>query len=329
MNALAQTLSEPRAQHRSEPSAEACRPEPRRPAGGRSALDGCDVGQVPGVLGRYHDRAGRPREIVGVVAAAGSLLVVDRDAITLAGRLLVAHLGADEPVENARLVCRMYLEDESRGGCREVIAQDLTTDPFGTDAELEADRGSDNGEHSRDSQATLVDERGRRYRLERVPGKKRVPDLRGVTRESRSAPRVTVSLRDVVGALESYEPARTLTCAALGRHRSDRLLSLCVLRAELARLNVSRIVLNRGLRAAVLETMRAQELSASEIAIRCGRFKRDARGNVTGETTWLARRVGLAPESGEREPTPWIHSDVLGLIARSGLGVSPREVELG
>ncbi len=66
----------------------------------------------------------------------------------------------------------------------------------------------------------------------------------------------------------------------------------------------------------------------SEIAIRCGRVKRDSRGNESGETSWLARRLGLLPEGGHSTPTPWIHSDVLGLIARQGLGVSPREVEL-
>jgi hypothetical protein len=42
----------------------------------------------------------------------------------------------------------------------------------------------------------------------------------------------------------------------------------------------------------------------------------------------LARRLGQKPESGTREPTPWISSDVLALIARDGLGLSPYEVEL-
>jgi hypothetical protein len=66
----------------------------------------------------------------------------------------------------------------------------------------------------------------------------------------------------------------------------------------------------------------------SEIAIRCGRIKRDGRGNESGETSWLARRLGLLPEGGHDAPTPWIHSEVLALIARDGIGVSPREVEL-
>jgi len=70
------------------------------------------------------------------------------------------------------------------------------------------------------------------------------------------------------------------------------------------------------------------DLTMSEIAIRCGRCKRDRRGNTSGETSWLARRIGQTPEGGAREPTPWISSDVLALIAREGLGVAPHEVEL-
>ena len=63
----------------------------------------------------------------------------------------------------------------------------------------------------------------------------------------------------------------------------------------------------------------------SEIRIRCGRTK-DA--GQSGDTSWLARRIGRLPEAGKTQPTPWVHSDTLALIARDGLGVSPREVEL-
>ncbi|MDE3069275.1 MAG: hypothetical protein KGJ43_00925, partial [Acidobacteriota bacterium] len=73
----------------------------------------------------------------------------------------------------------------------------------------------------------------------------------------------------------------------------------------------------------------ADGVTMNEIAIRCGRVKRCARGNIGGETSWLARRLGLAPEGGQARPSPWIHSDVLALIAREGLGLSPHEVELG
>ena len=122
---------------------------------------------------------------------------------------------------------------------------------------------------------------------------------------------------------------RTLTLRALALHRGDTEVSTTVLRAELARVQESPIVLNIRLRAVVLATIARQQLSMSEIAIRCGRVKRDCKGNESGETSWLARRLGLLPEGGQSAPTPWIHSDVLGLIARSGLGISPREVELG
>ena len=135
-------------------------------------------------------------------------------------------------------------------------------------------------------------------------------------------------MRDAIAALESYEPVRTLTLRALAQARAVRAVSTAVLQAELARVQRSPIVLNRGLREAVLSRIATEGLSMSEIALRCGRVKADARGGTSGETSWLARRLGLVPEGGKGRPTPWIHSDVLALIARRGLGVSPREVEL-
>jgi hypothetical protein len=105
-------------------------------------------------------------------------------------------------------------------------------------------------------------------------------------------------------------------------------ISVTVLRAELKRVLASPIVLNRALREAVLECLERGDASMSEIATRCGRVKFDANGNESGETSWLGRRLGLLPEGGKSSPTPWIHSDVLALIARSGLGIPPREVEL-
>jgi hypothetical protein len=142
------------------------------------------------------------------------------------------------------------------------------------------------------------------------------------------APR-PVKMRDAVAALESYEPLRLLTLRALAQHRDDPDISIAVLRAELELIQESPIVLNRRLRHAVLVAIEHQGLSMSEIAIRCGRVKRDSKGNESGETSWLARRLGMLPEGGEDRLTPWIHSDVLALIARHGLGISPREVELG
>ena len=127
----------------------------------------------------------------------------------------------------------------------------------------------------------------------------------------------------MIGASESYQPALALTLAGLARHRADPQISVAALGAELGRLRASPIVLNRKLREAVLAAIERDGLSVSEIALRCGRVKRDRKGNISGETSWLARRLGLAAESGAARPTPWVHSDVLALIARSGLGLSP------
>ena len=136
-----------------------------------------------------------------------------------------------------------------------------------------------------------------------------------------------VSVREAIGDLERYEPSARSRRRLSARGRRDDSISTAVLRAELSRVRESPIVLNRGLREAVLAAVEREGLSLSEIAMRCGRLKRDAAGNCSGETSWLARRLGLMPEGGREQPTPWVHSDVLALIARDGLGLSPREVE--
>jgi hypothetical protein len=100
------------------------------------------------------------------------------------------------------------------------------------------------------------------------------------------------------------------------------------LAAELARLAESPIVLNRRLREAVQARLARGDVTMSEIAIRCGRVKQDRRGNTSGETSWLGRRLGLLPEGGADQPTPWVHSDTLALIARDGLAMSPNQVEV-
>ncbi|HEY4450170.1 MAG TPA: hypothetical protein VGN13_01095 [Solirubrobacteraceae bacterium] len=156
-----------------------------------------------------------------------------------------------------------------------------------------------------------------------------IPELRWCWRESAAvrSPVNVLSLREVIGRIESYEPLCSLTEHALARHEKDCGVSSTVLRAELRRVRESPIVLNRRLREVLVTRISKRDTSMSEIAIRCGRVKRDPRGNESGETSWLARRLGLLAEGGQSAPTPWIHSDVLALIARRGLGLSPREVE--
>jgi hypothetical protein len=277
-------------------------------------------------LGRYTDWEGRPREVIARAGSAGSVLGVNRDATTLGDRRLVAHLAADEPGENAALVCSRYLEEARGRGCRcrLLTAEDCQTVPFADE------EGTEPYATSPPPEAEPGDDRGRSYRLELLHTGMSIPELRwrqhspdGADAESRP-----VSVREAVACLESYEPVRTLTLRALALHGRDGEVSTTVLRAELERLQGSPIVLNRALRTVVLATIERQGLSMSEIAIRCGRVKRDCAGNESGETSWLARRLGLLPEAGRNTPTPWIHSDVLALIARCGLGISPREVEL-
>jgi hypothetical protein len=260
------------------------------------------------------------------------VLVVDRDAATLGDRRLIAHLDADEPVANAALVCERYLEEDpgERRRCRRVLPEDLVTSPAAAYAEVWRAQDGRQIEPGR-NETQCSDRQGRTYRLGLLATDMSIPELRWLCHPPQAqdeAPR-PMKVREVVAALESYEPVRLLTLRALAQHREDSEISTVMLRSELALIQESPIVLNRRLRHAVLLAVEHQGLSMSEIAIRCGRVKRDSKGNESGETSWLARRLGILPEGGADRRTPWIHSDVLALIARHGLGISPREVEVG
>jgi hypothetical protein len=272
-------------------------------------------------LGRYLDREGRPREVIARSGAHGSLLVIDRDASTHGDRRLVAHLSAEEPVCNAALVCAEYLREGRPCRCRRLTERDLRVGPFERDPAPE--RGPLDVE--------IRDGEGRVHRLECVGVGRSIPELRWCAHPLDGEPGEPepVSVRALVASLESYDPVCALTARALACRRDDPLVSTSTIQIELERLEASRIVLNRGLREAVLAAVRTGVASMSEIAMRCGRVKYDSRGNPSGETSWLARRVGLLSESRGGGPTPWVHTDVLALIARHGLGLSPREVELG
>ncbi len=277
-------------------------------------------------LARYTDASGRDREIVTRAGARGSVLVVDRDLATHADRRLLAHLASDEPPENADLLCQEYLRDQRHGPrrCRALTAEDSATDP------LLALAGSAFARPTVAEMPMPDDARGRSYTLELVPGRACIPELRWIARvgSADAAPAQTVSLREVVANLEHYEPTCSLTASMLALHRGGGKVSTSVLEAELVRVRESPIVLNRRLRETVLLRVEKHGQSMSEIALRCGRIKRDRKGNESGETSWLARRIGLLAEGGRSAPTRWIHSDVLALIARQGLGLSPREVEV-
>ena len=263
--------------------------------------------------GRYLAHDGE-RELVLLRADGGSRLLVDRRSGDGGGARLLAHLSSDEPDSNAALVARQFLADRSRRA-RPLRPSDFHSAPEGLAARPLPEPYVP---------TVLVDPAGRRYAL-RASGSPR--ELRW-QRERAGAPPRRISAREVIAALEDYEPVCSLTRAAVARFRADRTISVAALAVELRRIETSPIVLNRRLREAVLAAVSDRERSLSAIAMACGRVKRDRRGNGSGETSWLARRVGLLPAGGTARPNPWVHSDTLALIAREGLGLAPREVEL-
>lgn len=297
---------------------------PRRAASGRLRRraprrgDRCAYAK-PARLGAYFDTGSRRRELVALSGRGGSVLVIDRDAATLRDRLLLAHLAADEPAVNAELVCRDYLSRSARPRPRRLLPADLLA---GTVEQAREVSGTA-------VEGSVVDVDGQPHRLSRMRGADGRPELRWARpRVSRASEIEPVGLRELIGTLESYEPVRTITAAAIRSSRHDRTVSVRHLQGEYRWLCMSPVVLNRALREAVRLATASGELTMSEIALRCGIVKRDRRGRQGGETSWLARRVGLMAEGGATHITPWIHSDVLALIAREGLRVSPREVEV-
>lgn len=273
-------------------------------------------------LGRYTASDGERRRVLALTRPDERVLVVDAAlAETLRDCRLLAQLATDEPLQNARLVCEMYLADPRKVRCRELRREDLLV---GEVSKLPMTVQEFVGEKT-----ALLDGRGCVYALREVSGGQDATQLRW-TRAASPDERDTfdvLSVRDVVGALEAYEAAWTITMRALEAERDGEHLRTARLREEARRLACSPIVLNRRLRE-VVQAKLAAGLSLSEIAQRCGRTKRNRGGTLSGETSWLARRIGQVPDSGQAQPTPWVHSDTLALIAREGLGISPREVEL-
>jgi hypothetical protein len=277
------------------------------------------------VIARYTPPAGTPREVIALDGAEDSVLVVDRDRRTRRDMRLVAHICSDEPPENAAIAGAMFARHASETSvrCRALVAEDFSAPLRG--------EGTTTDPHEADVScgACVRDRAGRAYRIEAVSGALSIPELRWrrhpPARESGRAR--SLSVRQAVEAVGAYGPIRAATQAALSRHGRRTDISSVTLRLELERVLRSPIVLNCKLRRAVLAATATRGVSLSEIATRCGRVKRDRAGNISGETSWLARRVGILPEGGRERPTCWVHIDVLALIARRGLGVSPREVE--
>jgi len=321
----------PAAARSPDPAGRACGPANASDAPVRSAARTVHVRR----LGGYEGLEG-PRELVALARRDGSTLLLDRDRRLGGDARVVGVFGREEPPGNARLLCRMYVADATRGRCRRLVQQDLLADcpqkQAGGRRLVQQDLLADCPQKQAGGvpvDAALVDVRGWRYAIRLVACGACASELRWV-RWRPGEPNggcEALSLRDVVGALQAYEPARAMTGLALTAGGVGPALWLGRLRAELVRLDRSRIVLNRGLREAVAREV-SSGVSMSEIAMRCGRVKRDRRGRRSGETSWLARRIGLLADAGQSDPTPWVHSQTLALIARDGLGVAPFEVEL-
>jgi hypothetical protein len=297
------------------------RRRPTRRRGTTSADHGATEAKC--ALAHYTSADGSAREVLALEGAAGSVLVVDRDASSARDTRLVAQLAADEPPANASIACESYVRraTEEVIRCRRIEPEDFSAAGEFAPAQPRIAHGTVDPE--------IRDRHGRVYSLDLLDAGMSIPELRWRRRAAgvRAGAVRTVSVRETIACVEAYEPLRALTHRALVACAERDDVSVAVLRLELERVLRSPIVLNRKLRETVLAVSREQDLSMSEIAIRCGRVKRDRAGNISGETSWLARRLGLLPEGGRDAPTPWIHTDVLAIIARRGLGVSPREVE--
>jgi hypothetical protein len=160
-------------------------------------------------LGCYRDADGRERALIARPGADGSVLVIDQDAATLTDRRLVAHLAADEPAANARIAADLYLGEPDGRFARPLEDRDWLSLPDGRDPPEEPEPPSP-GE--------LRDGRGRRYRVAAVTDHRYGRQTRWLRRGARGRTE-TVTLRTVIGALETYEPARAMTRAAFARAR--------------------------------------------------------------------------------------------------------------
>jgi hypothetical protein len=270
------------------------------------------------VLATYHDARGREHEIVCRDGANGTRLVTDRAIGACEDERLLAHLEADEPEHNATLICDLYLADGHRA-CRALIMQDFTSAPLAPPENppdgILCEQPVDKQNRAYRLALTRTGAHGQQLRWHRHP-------------KDEGSPVEAVSVRQAIGGLESYEPIRTMTRQAIARDEQRGRLHCAILSTELRRVEEGKGVLNRRLREAVHAAVSTHGASLSEIASRCDRGRRGNLGCAHGDTSWLRRRIGDLKDTREAEPTPWITSDTLALIARHGLGIDPREAEV-
>ncbi len=270
-------------------------------------------GRVRARVIAHHEQNGIRRQVITIPAGKHRLLI-DRSLQGRDARLL-ARLDPDEPACNERLIARMYLAEKNPPVCRRLTRADLEpSTPAASNRDL-------------DGLAHATDRRDRHHIPAAHPRQRRRPDA-PLERDPPRRHTTARHPRHVVGCLESYQPALEMSNAAIGAHENQVACSAVHLIAELTRLRATPIVLNRLLRERVQQAIERQHITMGEIALRCGHIRHDKQGRPCGETSWLARRIGLQAEAGYQRPTPWVHVDVLATIARDGLGIMPSEVEL-
>ncbi len=127
-------------------------------------------------------------------------------------------------------------------------------------------------------------------------------------------PALLVSVRDVVGALQDYEPVRNLTRRGHPPPpRRPGACSVAVLRTELARIAASPIVLNRRLREQVVQTLARDgtEHERDRGPLRAGqarparqRQRRDELAGATSRAAARGRRAGAHARGSTRRFSP-------------------------
>jgi hypothetical protein len=214
----------------------------------------------------------------------------ETDRLVVVDNQVLAVLAAGEPDANARLVERDWRAN-GRPRCAHVDGYRIDTD--GVLTSLWVESGSERFTiRLRDGQLQWVDDTG------------------GVH-----------SVRDVVAACETYRPVVDATRTAISVHHEPRCRKI---EKELDRVMNSPMRLNRRLRTLVLDAIDNGD-SFSDIAAKCGVMKRTKTGGWCGDSSWVARRVGIRAERGR--DIKWVREDILAHIARHGLDVMPVEAE--
>ncbi|MHB8492637.1 MAG: hypothetical protein ACYDA6_10565 [Solirubrobacteraceae bacterium] len=253
-------------------------------------------------LGAYRDPQGTRRTLLMVRSGKGSTLVIDRRDGPDSDMRLVGHLASDESIDAAHTLAKLYRDDPTHGRCRALQLEDLYTTPYERPQPIDTD-------------AELADAGGKRYRLAKVSDRGNSADAAAwswvtIGPHGRYAP---VTLRDVIGAVEEYDPARRMTVALLARDEPGT----SKLRDELRRLDHGNRVLVRGLRERAVAAVERGDVTWTTLAQRV-----QSTTSARAETTYVQRRLGLRPEQPGGLCARWMNHDTFMRFA-AALGVDP------